>query len=139
MFITAYCSVLDPVGHTLTYASAGHNLAFYLPASGAAAAPLTTAGIPLGIVPEARIEQKTLALAPGDVVLFYTDGVTEAMNAADEMFGDERLAAVLAAHRDEPAEAIAVAIEAAVQDFIGDAPQYDDVTLILLKRTALPA
>jgi len=139
MFITAYCSVLDPAGHTLTYASAGHNLAFYLPASGAAAEPLTTTGIPLGIVPEARIEQKTLALAPGDVVLFYTDGVTEAMNAADEMFGDERLATVLAAHRDEPAEAIANAIGAAVQDFVRDAPQYDDVTLILLKRTALPA
>jgi len=134
MFVTAYYSILDVRNHLLTYASAGHNLALYAPAGEGAPEPMTTAGIVLGIVSPVTIGQKTLYLAPGDVVLFYTDGVTEAVNAASEEFGSARLAALVVAHRDQPAEAIADAIEAAVHEFAGDAPQFDDFTLILLKR-----
>jgi hypothetical protein len=73
-------------------------------------------------------------LVPGDVILFYTDGVIETLNLAGEEFGEERLASVLCAHRDEPAEAIADAIDVAVRGFAGDAAQYDDLTLIVVKR-----
>ena len=66
--------------------------------------------------------------------MFYTDGVTEAVNAAGEEFGSTRLAALVAAHRDQPAEIIADAIEASVHEFTGDVAQFDDFTLILLKR-----
>lgn len=133
-FVTVYYSVLDPVGHRLNYASAGHNLALYAPADGAPPRPLTTRGIPLGVVPEAQIEQKILDLAPGDVVLFYTDGVSDAMNAAGEEFGVERLAGLLHSRRKRSAEEIAEAIATAVRDFAGDVAQYDDFTMIVLKR-----
>ncbi len=134
MFVTAYYSILDVRTHVLTYASAGHNLALYAPAGDHEPAPMTTAGIVLGIISPVTIGQKTLYLSPGDVVLFYTDGVTEAVDAAGEEFGSDRLAALVAAHRDQPAEAIADTIEATVREFAGDAPQFDDFTLILLKR-----
>lgn len=134
MFVTAYYSVLDSERHRLTYASAGHNLAFFCPADGGVPTPMITGGIALGIVDEAEIEQKTLDLAPGDVVLFYTDGAAEAIDATDAAFGEERLAAVLREQRAQPAEAIAEAIEAAVQAFVAGQPQYDDFTLILVKR-----
>jgi sigma-B regulation protein RsbU (phosphoserine phosphatase) len=132
-FITVYYGVLDPGQHRLTCASAGHNLAFYAPADGAVRA-ITTPGIPLGVVEQAAIEQMTLALAPGDVALFYTDGVSEALNAAGEEFGSERLAELLQAQRAASAEAIADAIVAAVHAFAGGVAQYDDFTLIVVKR-----
>ena len=135
-FVTAYYALLDVHRHTLIYASAGHNLALHAPADDGAPKPLTTKGIPLGIVAGAEIEQKTLPLMPGDVVLFYTDGVTEAMNAADEEFGGERLAELLRTQRAASAEAIADAIEVAVRDFVGDAVQHDDFALIVVKRQA---
>jgi serine phosphatase RsbU (regulator of sigma subunit)/putative methionine-R-sulfoxide reductase with GAF domain len=134
MFITAYYSILDPEQHILTYASAGHNLALYAPADGRPPEPMTTAGIALGVVIPASFAQKTLTLGPGDVLLFYTDGVTEAINVAEEQFGEERLTALLHAHRSEPAEAIAAAIEAAVAEFVEGQAQYDDFTLVLVKR-----
>ncbi len=133
-FVTAYYSVLEVGGHALTYASAGHNLALYAPAGGGPAEPMITGGIALGIIPDAEFEQKTLELSPGDVVLFYTDGAPDTLNAAGEEFGEERLAEVLRAHRHEPAEAIADAIDTAVRAFAGEAAQYDDLTLIVVKR-----
>jgi serine phosphatase RsbU (regulator of sigma subunit)/putative methionine-R-sulfoxide reductase with GAF domain len=147
-FVTVYYSVLDARNHTLTYASAGHNLALYAPgeaseprpplghfAGSRQAQPMITAGIALGIVVPATIEQQSLTLAPGDVVLFYTDGVTESENPQGEQFGEARLAQLLCTHRHEPVEAIADAIEAAVRAFVGPAAQADDFTLVLVKRT----
>jgi serine phosphatase RsbU (regulator of sigma subunit)/putative methionine-R-sulfoxide reductase with GAF domain len=133
MFVTAYYSVLDTDQHALTYASAGHNLALFAPAHDPIQ-PITTHGLALGILTPAHIQQKTVDLGPGDIVLFYTDGVTDARNSGGESFSDRRLAAVLTAHRDAPAEIIADAIDAAVHDFVGPSAQYDDVTLVLLKR-----
>lgn len=134
MFVTAYYSILDYRKHRLTYASAGHNLAYFCPANGAAPQPMITRGIALGIVEEAEFEQKALTLAPGDVVLFYTDGAVDALNAQGEAFGEERLAALLRDQRHAPAEAIADAIDTAVREFAAETPQYDDFTLILIKR-----
>ena len=136
MFVTAYYSVLDAENHMLTYASAGHNLALFAPAGGCAPEPMVTGGIALGIIDDAEIEEKTISLAPGDIVLFFTDGVIETLNPAGEEFGEARLSAVLCAHRDAPAEAIADAIDAAARAFAGDAAQYDDFTLIVVKREA---
>ena len=137
MFVTVYYSVLDFRNHALTYASAGHNLALHSPAAEYRADPMITDGVVLGILDEVEIEQKTLSLASGDVVLFYTDGVTEAMNPADEEFGEERLAEILCCHRHEPAQAIADAIDAAVRAFASGAAQSDDFTFVLLKRDAV--
>jgi sigma-B regulation protein RsbU (phosphoserine phosphatase) len=134
MFITVDYSILDVDHHTLTYASAGHNLVLYAPADGRTPEPMITGGVALGVVVPADFEQKSLTLAPGEAVLFYSDGVTEAINAASEQFGEERLTALLQAHRGEPAEAIADAIEKAVAEFTEGEGQYDDFTLVLVKR-----
>lgn len=134
MFVTVYYSILDSVSHRLIYASAGHNLALFCHADGRVPEPMITGGIALGIVEEAEFEQKAVALAPGDVVLFYTDGAVDALNAQGEAFGEERLAEILHAQRGAPAAAIADAIDAAVRIFAGETPQYDDFTLILVKR-----
>ena len=99
MFVTAYYSVLDPEKHRLTVASAGHNLAVYAPAGAGEPIPLITAGIPLGILTPAGIGEQQLELAPGDLVVFYTDGVSEAFSAGGEAFGDERLMALVKENR----------------------------------------
>ncbi|HEX9115254.1 MAG TPA: PP2C family protein-serine/threonine phosphatase, partial [Anaerolineae bacterium] len=135
MFITAYYSILDHRRHILTYASAGHNLAFYMPADGEPE-PMTTEGLVLGIINPVHIGQRSLLLAPGDLVMFYTDGVNEALSREGKEFGQERLAGLLSQHRGEPAEAIVDAIEGALREFGGGSAQYDDVTLLLLKRDA---
>ncbi len=137
MFVTAYYSVLDPEKHRLTVASAGHNLAVYAPAGAGEPIPLITAGIPLGILTPAGIGEQQLELAPGDLVVFYTDGVSEAFSAGGEAFGDERLMALVKENRAMTASEIAAAIAEAVQAFIGDETQSDDITLIVLKRDEL--
>ena len=71
------------MAHRLTYGSAGHNLALYVPADGSDAIELTTAGLALGIVSDAEFEQKTVQLLPGDVVLFYTDGAIDTLDARE--------------------------------------------------------
>lgn len=133
MFVTTYYSILNYEAHTLTYASAGHNLALYAPAC-CRLQPMVTKGLALGIVAPVAMEQKTIALQAGDLVLFYTDGVTDALNPAGEAFGEERLAAVLADHHADSAEKIADAIDTALREFAGVSAQYDDITLVLLKR-----
>lgn len=133
MFVTTYYSILNYEAHTLTYASAGHNLALYAPAC-CRLQPMVTKGLALGIVAPVAMEQKTIALQAGDLVLFYTDGVTDALNPAGKAFGEERLAAVLADHHADSAEKIADAIDTALREFAGVSAQYDDITLVLLKR-----
>jgi sigma-B regulation protein RsbU (phosphoserine phosphatase) len=134
MFVTVYYAELDHAQHTLIYASGGHNLAYYVPATGDEPQPMITEGIALGILTPIRVEQKSIRLAPGDLVVFYTDGVTDMLNDEGEAFGEERLSALLAAHHHECAAEIADTIENALQEFAGGAGQYDDVTLVLLKR-----
>ena len=84
MFVTAHYGLLDIAGHRLTYSSAGHNLALYVPADGSEARELMTTGLALGIVYDAEFEQKAVDLLPGDVVLFYTDGAIDTLNAQGE-------------------------------------------------------
>ncbi len=134
MFVTAHYGVLDIVSHRLDYASAGHNLALHAEREGCEARSLTANGLALGISVDVQFEQKTVDLQPGDVVLFYTDGAIDTLNASGEEFGDARLSALLCDHKAEPAEAIADAIDAAVLEWAGAEAQYDDFTLIVIKR-----
>jgi sigma-B regulation protein RsbU (phosphoserine phosphatase) len=136
MFVTVYYAELNPTQHTLIYASGGHNLAYLVPGDGGEPQPMVTEGIALGILTPIRIQQKSVYLAPGDLVMLYTDGVTDMLNEEGEAFGEDRLRALLTDHHDECAADIADAIEAALHEFAGGAGQYDDVTLVLLKRNA---
>ena len=88
----------------------------------------------LGVIPEVSLTEQKLMLAPGDVLVLYTDGVTEALNAADEEFGVARLEQAVRAAADQSAGDIVAAIQAAVDEFADNIPPFDDFTLVVLKR-----
>jgi phosphoserine phosphatase RsbU/P len=141
-FITMTYAVIDCAMGTMTFARAGHTPLIYVPGPGAGprtAQILVPDGLVLGLKIdngekfEALLEEDTLALHPGDVCLFYTDGVTEAMNTGDDYFGDARLGELVEQHADLPAEEIRERVLREITAFVGAAPQHDDMTMILLK------
>ncbi len=136
MFVTAHYGVLDANSHRLAYSSAGHNLALHVRAADGGIDELTTSGLALGIIDDVQFEQKTIDLAEGDVVLFYTDGAIDMLDPGGGEFGNDRLAALLSEHKGESAESIAAAIDAGVHAWAAGEPQYDDFTLIVVKRNA---
>ena len=82
---------------------------------------------------ERLLEEETIPLHPGDLYLFFTDGISEAMNAADDCFGEARLGELLEAHADMTSEEIRERVLREIAAFVGDTPQHDDMTMILLK------
>jgi sigma-B regulation protein RsbU (phosphoserine phosphatase) len=134
-FVTLFGGLLDAEQHRLTYGNAGHNRPLLLRADGTMET-LRLGGLALGAVAAATYQEATVSLAPGDVLLLFSDGVVEAMNARREPFGDDRLAAVLAAHRHASARELIDQIAGATQAHAGTAPQSDDLTLLALRRLA---
>ena len=141
-FITMMYAVLDLDAATLTYARAGHTPLIYLPATGMRreARVLAPDGLVLGLrfdgIQEKfdqLLEESTLSIAPGDVFALYTDGVTEAMNDADDFFGESRLSRVLEAHSHLSSDELRERILHEVDAFVGGAVQHDDMTMILVK------
>ncbi len=134
LFLTAIYAILDAPTGRLTYTFAGHNRPLWLHAATGQCDELPGQGTVLGIFEKIDLTDQTVHLAPGDLVVFYTDGVTEAMNAAEELFGDERLQAIITANPLANAEEMIEAIVQAVRTFSADAPPSDDVTLFVVKR-----
>ena len=135
MFVTALYAVYEPGTGTLTYANGGHNTPLIVHPDGSSEALALTDGIALAVVPGYEYEQSSVTLAPGDMAVLYTDGVTEAMNEQAEEFGMERLVALFAdGPPADPEEAID-AIFRAVNDFAGEAPQSDDITCLVFCRS----
>jgi sigma-B regulation protein RsbU (phosphoserine phosphatase) len=136
-FVTACYAVLEPSGG-LAWALAGHPPPLLLRAEGEPAEPLgTDAGPPLGLFDDARFECRSTRLGPGDTLVFYTDGVTEALNVDGEMFGEERLRRALEeARRDDPWVVLDRVLEALGRHMDGGAPA-DDVTLLVLRAPDL--
>jgi serine phosphatase RsbU (regulator of sigma subunit) len=132
-FITFFFGILDPKTGHLAYANAGHNPPMIVRASGQVEV-LPGGGPVLGIVPVAPYAQEKARLGPGDLLVIYSDGVTEATNTAAEEYGEERLAEVLGSRRDEAAAAIVDAVTDSLQQFTSGAPQADDITLVVAKR-----
>ena len=139
MFVTLLYGVYDSVSGAFTYANGGHNPPLVVRAGGESQLLPLTDGIALGVLPAVRYLQRTVTLAPGDTLIFYTDGVTEAMNAAHEEFGIERLRALFAATPPADGKQASAAVVAAVQAFAGDTPQSDDITCLALARGEFPA
>lgn len=133
-FATVFYAILDAEQHRLCYANAGHNDPFLFSAATAAPARLTTGGLVLGILPDFSFQEEMLTLAAGDVLLIYSDGVTEAVNAAGEDFGEDRLIDLVQQHSPLPAGALIEKIIAAVKAFASGTPQRDDITLVVVKR-----
>jgi sigma-B regulation protein RsbU (phosphoserine phosphatase) len=134
LFLSAFYSKLDTKTGRLIYCSAGHNPALWFCASDGKCQELTTPGIILGAFDDIELEEQRVDISPGDVLVLYTDGVTEAINPAEQEFGVEKLREVLAATADSGAEEILENIVDAVDSFAEDAPPFDDLTLVVVKR-----
>jgi serine phosphatase RsbU (regulator of sigma subunit) len=143
-FITATYAVLDLDARTLTHARAGHTPLMVASARAPELAEvLTPSGMVLGLrLPgaadrfESILEEHTLPLEPGDAIAFYTDGITEAMNSDDELFGDAALGRVLVAHRDLDALGLRERVLRDVQAWVGAAEPHDDMTMVIVKVEA---
>ena len=134
MFITAFVGIYDSAADTFTYANAGHNPPYLI--HGVPRILDDAHGTPLGLFPGEEYADVSVPMEDGDSVFLYTDGVNEAVNASGEFYGTDRLERVLAetAGTGDYAEAV----EASVQDFVGDAVQNDDLTILVLKAGKRP-
>ena len=132
MFVTLFYAVFDPESGTLAYANGGHNAPLLVHADGSSELLPLTGGVAAGVVPDLDYRSSTVSLSPGDTVVLYTDGVTEAMSPADEEFGVERLCGVFAEGPFPDAQQANTAIFQAVSEFAADAPQFDDITCLTL-------
>ncbi|HZQ53091.1 MAG TPA: SpoIIE family protein phosphatase [Bryobacteraceae bacterium] len=133
-FITFCAATVDPATGDLTYCNAGHNAPLLVHAGGDFEL-LDPTGIILGILPNAAYEEKSRRLEPGDVLLLFSDGVTEACRPdCDEEFGQDRLVALLQEHRGQPASDILNAIKTGIASYTGGCPAADDITLVVARR-----
>ena len=138
LFMTAFYGILDLAVGTLTYCNAGHPPPVLLRASDPGTVQeLVRTGMALGAVEEQAWKQATVSLAAGDVLLLYTDGVTDAHNQEQVRFGKQRLLDVLRANVGKPALEVQDRFIAAVRDFVGDSPQFDDLALVVVRREEL--
>lgn len=133
MFVTLFYGVLDHDRKALTYVNAGHNPPIVYHAADATLTELEATGIALGIQEDSAYTSETCPLAAGDVIVLYTDGITEALNEAGAMYGEERLHGVIRASVDRSAKEILERILSDVDAFSGSAPQYDDITLMVIR------
>jgi sigma-B regulation protein RsbU (phosphoserine phosphatase) len=131
LFVTVFYAVFDPATGTLTYANGGHNPTLLRRADGHVETLSGIRNLVLGGMPE-TFEERTEQLRPGDSLVFYTDGVTEAFNPEGLMFGEERLHELVRLHGSADAQALVSVIFDSVVDFAGTAPQSDDITLAAL-------
>jgi len=132
-FVTFFFCVLDLVSGELRFANAGHNPPILVRASGETQM-LEGGGPVLGILPPAVYTEECERLERGDMLVLYSDGVTEANNPDYEEYGEERLIEVLKQHHREPASAIVDAVTTSLAEFTAGAPQADDITLAVARR-----
>jgi phosphoserine phosphatase RsbU/P len=131
-YATVFFATLTASGE-LTYCNAGHNPPMVY--GQGTVRQLTSGGMPVGLFREAPYTDARVQLAPGDVLVIYSDGVTEALNPAGEEFGEDRLVALLEAHPGASAADLLARLVEAVQEFAAGAPQHDDVTALVVKYT----
>ncbi len=141
-FITMTYAVVDLKARTMTYARAGHTPLIYRTADHGASPDvriLTPDGLVLGLridggeLFERLLQEESIPLRPGDLLLFFTDGISEAMNGESEMFGETRLGELVAEHGDLPAGELRERLLREIDAFVAGAPQHDDMTMILMK------
>ena len=132
-FVTLLIAFLDLAGGGLTYCNAGH--VFPLLAGGSGVSEITNQpDTPLGVAEEMSFADHTLQIAVGDCLLLASDGLTDMQNPAFESFGTARVLGELAAAADCPAAEVVSRVVSAARSFAGDAPQFDDITVLALRR-----
>jgi serine phosphatase RsbU (regulator of sigma subunit)/anti-sigma regulatory factor (Ser/Thr protein kinase) len=132
-FATALALNLDPATRAVSYASAGHTTSLRWQITTQSTVQLQSTALPLGIVPELKTGERIFTARPGDVIVLYSDGVTEAENASGKVFGMEGLADVLFAAHPAPATAILQTILDAVEAHRQGHPAKDDITVLVIK------
>jgi serine phosphatase RsbU (regulator of sigma subunit) len=136
MFVTLFYSILDSQSKKLHYVNAGHNPPFLFRSGTNDVIRLETKGLPLGVTEDIDIEEKEIAIMKDDVLVLYTDGVTEAVNEREEEFGEERLIRIIRGNRSLTAHDMIEKVKDEIMSFSGSQPQFDDITLMILKVTA---
>jgi sigma-B regulation protein RsbU (phosphoserine phosphatase) len=131
-FTTAFLSEYDPAHRIFTYINAGHNNPILRRNTGLIER-LDVGGLPLGIQPEAKYESASVALAPGDWLIIFTDGLVEAENANQDEYGETRLLSAIAANAATTPPEMLHCLMAGLDLFVGNTPQHDDVTCLLVK------
>lgn len=141
LFVTAFEGVLDLVTGEFRYVNAGHELPFLCKKGETYKTHAVKAAFVLAGMEEMKYKSGSVLLEPGDKFFQYTDGVTEATNKDNKLYGMERLETVLGKNADLPPEALLPAIKADIDAFVGDAPQFDDITMICFeyKKYAKPS
>ena len=135
MFVTMLYAVYNPETGAFTYASGGHDAPLLVRADGSSELLSLTGGIALGVLPGFDYQQTTYQLEPGDTIVLYTDGVTEAMNHDSQLFGIGGLQEFFTSAPPSDAESTGMQVMQAVASFAGDAPQSDDITCLTLRRS----
>lgn len=135
LFITAFYAVLDPTSGNITYSNAGHNPPFvFQPEYHETHQELVRTGMPLGILAGETWQQEQVRISSGDLLVCYTDGITETQDPEGEFFGELQLAAQIQVDQRLPAKAIMESLLQRVVDFSGNSPQVDDRTVVVIKR-----
>jgi len=134
-FTTAFLAEYDASRHVFTYINAGHNNPILRRSTGSIER-LDVGGLPLGIMPEAKYESASVALAPGDWLMVFTDGLVEAVNAHDEEFDEPRVLSTMALESANTPQQLLDRLMASVDLFVGSTPQHDDITCLLVKAEA---
>jgi sigma-B regulation protein RsbU (phosphoserine phosphatase) len=132
-FVTLFFAVFDPASRRLDYVNAGHNPGLWLARDGKTPTLLPAGGLPIGMLLNVTHKQASVAMSPGDTLVLYSDGITEAIDGADEEFGMDRLTALVCEGRTEPPAELSRRIFAAVSDFTRGVAQYDDQTVLIAR------
>lgn len=133
MYITVFYVEIDPQKRSLTYVNSGHNPPYWYRASQKAIQELSPTGSVVGINPSMQCKQEKIEIDHGDILVLYTDGITEAFNEEDQEFGDERLKSILMNNAQKSPADIMKEIQTALEAYVGSAPQSDDRTMVLIK------
>jgi sigma-B regulation protein RsbU (phosphoserine phosphatase) len=133
MFVSVFYGIIDPAQRTLTYSLAGHIPPYVGRAADNKVERLFKGGPVIGILPKVRLSDTRLTFAPGDVLVAYTDGLTEAFDKQGQQFGEQRLHETVSDHKKKSAKKVLDSIEHRLHTFIGGASQSDDITLLVMK------
>ena len=133
MFVTTFFGILDTESGEMAYANGGHNPPLHLRRDGMVAWLPLSASLVVGAMEGAPYRRERLLLEPGDSLFLYTDGVTEAMNTQDELFSNGRLAGDLSALQGKEIRDVVRGIMVNIHAFTGDAPQSDDITMMMIQ------
>ncbi|MBI5028905.1 MAG: SpoIIE family protein phosphatase [Chloroflexi bacterium] len=135
MFVTLFLGILDSHSNRFTYANAGHNPPFLWRAETKRLERLSAHGLALGILPFSAYAANQIEMCPGDLLVLYTDGITDVVDQRGHAFGERRLKKLIYDHTHAPASELTNAVEKTVREFVGDQPLFDDVTMVVLSHS----